>query len=369
MPALTPRTANALLLIAIPTLAILSVPAVTLAAAAPAETPLSRALAWLAANQHPDGSYPGYPEITTPSAAYALWLNNSRSAKALLSFKWLASELDNSSSPIWLYPEADIPGQILFTLSLANDLSLLSNSSDYQALLSSQLSSGGFKGWYDPSGQVESSVDTSMSLLGLVNAKRIDSTSQQRAISYLLGLQNSNGSFNLTKTTQSSSLSSLGPDLDATTALVLLALSYSSVSAANQQVSKGLSFLTSAASGNFSGHIYAAAMSALAFNSYNRDADASRAISFLVAKQNSDGGFADSFRSQSSSTALDTGWAAVAMQVVQSRPLPVGFLQFLGRPIILLLIAGIVAVTVVAFLVVYIARRRASPRLQERPTS
>lgn len=336
----------------------------------PSITPTSKAINWLADHQQPDGSYGAYSEIQTPAAAYALWANYSRSNRALSSFRWLAGELDNSSSGIWgQFAEADILGEILYTLWLSNNLGLLHNSSDYQGILSLQQPSGGFKGFFDTNGQqVESSVDTAMALLGLINANKISSTSKQSGINYLVKLQNPDGTFNLTRTIASNQFSALGPEPISITALVTLVLHDASYNSGDLVVSRALSFLGRAASGNFTGHIYGAALSALAFNSYGRASDASRAISFMISRQNSDGGFADSARSSAASNPLDTGWAVIALQRIQLQPLPTGLLPLLfGHLPNLLFAAGVLALIVTVAAVLYYTRRRSALRTLEIP--
>ena len=322
------------------------------------------ALTWLSSNEKADGSYGAFSQISTAPAAYALWLNSSRSPKAAASYSWLASQMDNSSSDLWAYPESDIPGEIFYALSASNNLGLIHNSSDTIALLSMQESNGGFKGYYDSSGQVASSVDTAMALLGLVHSRAISDSKRDSAISYLLSLQNTDGSFKLTSTIVSSnSTYSLGPEPISATALVLLVLRDASYSASNNHVSSALNFLDTGMADNFTtthdhkGHVYAAAVSALSFNAFGRTAQASAAIAFVLSQQNSDGGFRDAHRFSSGSNALDTGWAAMALQEVQPGPL---FSSFLA-PILFVGIIVAVGVVAVGVVVVYLVmRRRAS---------
>ncbi len=198
-------------------------------------------LTWLVSNEKSDGSF-GSSQISTPPAAYALWLNDSRSPKASASFSWLASQLDDSSSYAW--GEADIPGQILYTLSTSGNVRLLSNSSDSSGLLAYQQTNGGFLGWYDSSSgqQTTSSIDTGMALWGLLGMHAISSSKQQQAVSYLLSLQNRDGSFNLTRTEASNHYETLGPESVSTTALVVLVLKSASLTASDTRVSNALVF-------------------------------------------------------------------------------------------------------------------------------
>ena len=322
------------------------------------------ALNWLSNKEKADGSYGAFSQISTAPAAYALWLNNSRSPKAAASYSWLASQMDNSSSDLWAYPEADIPGEIFYSLSISNNLGMIHNSSDTVALLSMQGSNGGFNGYYDSSGQVASSVDTAMALWGLVHAHAISDSKRDSAVSYLLSLQNTDGSFKLTSTIASSnSTDSLGPEPISVTALVLLVLRDVSYSSGNNHVSSALNFLEIGMADNFTithdhkGHVYAAAVSALALNAFGRTAPASAAIGFVLSQQNTDGGFRDAARFSSGSNALDTGWAAIALQEVQPGPL---FSPFLSPMIFVefIILLGVVAVVVLVVAVYVLVRRR-----------
>jgi hypothetical protein len=231
--------------------------------------------------------------------------------------------MDNSSSDLWAYPEADIPGEIFYALSASNNLGLIHNSSDTTALLSMQESGGGFKGYYDSSGQVASSIDTDMVLLGLINAKAIPASSQTNAIKYVLSLQNSDGSFNLTSSIRANSLDSLGPDPVSITAMTLLALESAGLSNNDPRVSSALAYLNIAASSDFGGHVYAAAISALALKAYDEPANVVTAVVYILSQQNTDGGFSDSSRgSHPQSNALDTGWVATALEARFSEGAP-----------------------------------------------
>jgi PKD domain-containing protein/A-macroglobulin complement component len=281
------------------------------------------ALNWLSNNEKPDGSYGPFSQISAAPAAYALWLNDSHSPKAVASNRWLASQMDNSSSDLWAYPEADIPGEIFYTLSVSNNLGLLHNSSDTVALLSMQDSNGGFKGYYTSSGQVASSVDTDMALLGLINAGAIPASNRTNAVKYVLSLQNSDGSFNLTSSTRSNLLDALGPDPISITALTLLALKSAGLANNDLRVSSALTFLNTAASSDFNGHVYAAAISALSLKAYDEPANVVTAVVYILSQQNIDGGFSDNSRfSHPQSNALDTGWAAAAMEAGFSEEAP-----------------------------------------------
>lgn len=323
-------------------------------------------LNWLVSNEKSDGSYGG-SQISTPPAALAVWLNDSHSVKALASFSWLASQLDDSSSFAW--GEADIPGQILYTLSASGNVGLLRNSSDFSGLLSYQQHNGGFKGWYDTSGaQTTSSIDTAMALLGLAGTHAISASKEQDAIAYLLSLQNLDGSFNLTQTEATNHYETLGPESISATALAVLVLKGASYNASDIHVASALSFLTSVSSSNFTathdnqGHVYAASLSALAFDAFGRPAQAEVAIAFILSQQNSDGGFRDIGRLSSGSNALDTGWTAIALEKVQPGPLFSSFLSplvFVG----VIILVGVVVVVGVVTVYVLLRRRTAKSTL------
>jgi len=53
----------------------------------------------------------------------------------------------------------------------------------------------------------------------------------------------------------------------------------------------------------------------LVFADYSYANDAAATDNFILSQQNSDGGFRDIIRSSTGSNALDTGWAAVALQL------------------------------------------------------
>jgi prenyltransferase beta subunit len=283
---------------------------------------ITAAINWLMLHQQSDGSYGSFSEPQTAPAAYAMWIRFQDTAKVLLSYNWLKNQLQNSTTWFWggggNLAEADIPGEILYTLSQSQNLQLLNRLSGVTVNLTKfQQTNGGFLGYFDTASnkQVTSSVDTAMALLGLVSSRSISSAKQQSAVNYLLSLQNPNGSFNLTKTVQSNSLYSLGPEPISITALVTLALKAASLSISNSTIASALSYLIASASSGFSGHVYAAALSLLVFSEFSDTGAAAIADNFLLQQQNTDGGFRDIIRSSSGSNALDTGWAATALQL------------------------------------------------------
>jgi len=155
-----------------------------------------------------------------------------------------------------------------------------------------------------------------MALWGLSTARLIPETNRTAAVSYLLSLQNPQGNFNLTKVTSENSLSSLGPDKIAITALAILTLRDNGFNAQSAPILSALGFLSQAVAANFNGprHLYDAALASLAFLQYYHPHEALSALTYLKSQQNSDGGFSDGSRSSLTSNALDTGWAAVALQ-------------------------------------------------------
>ena len=323
---------------------------------------LNAALRWLSSNQSSDGSYGTYYQHWAAAAAYALWLNNTQSSTASLTYKWLADQLDNSGNWFWgSYGEADVPGASLLSVAASGNLQLTQTGTVTSNLLQFQQSNGGFLGYYstDMGQSVSSSVDTSEALRGLIAAKAINASSQQSAVNYLFSLQNSDGSFNLTRTKAYDPIYSQGPEPVSITALVLLSLRDASYSDSDTHVAKGLNFLSATASKyspimNDTSAVYSASLSALAFYTFGRTALASDAIAFILSHQNSDGGFRDSTRSSPGSNALDTAWASIALeQVVPGR----AFSSFLPEIVMFGIVAGIVGLAVVVGVVVYLVRR------------
>ena len=327
-----------------------------------ASSGLGSALQWLARNQSSDGSYGEFFPPNTAAAAYALWLNDTHSARAVSAYAWLAAQLDNSSNWFWgSYGEFDIPGVSLYSIASSSNLQLVQVPSVASSFLEFQQANGGFLGFW-PSGAsnpVTSSVDTAEALRGLLSVRAINASSEQSAVNYLFTLQNSDGSFNLTGTMAYDPIYSQGPEPVSITTLVLLALRDASYTNTNTHVAKALSFLTTAPSkyspmANDNNAVYSASLSALAFYAFGRTAYAYDAIAFILSHQNSDGGFRDSTRSSPGSNALDTAWASIALQqVVQGR----AFSPFLPEVVIFGIIAGIVALAVIVGILVYLVRR------------
>jgi prenyltransferase beta subunit len=280
------------------------------------------ALNWLSSHQQADGSYGSLTEPQTAAAADALWVRFQDSSNVLLSYRWLKNQLQNTTTT-WFWvggvspSEADVPGEILYSFDQSKNLQMLNQLPEVEGNLSKfQQANGGFLGYTTSTGQrVTSSVDTAMALLGLVGANGISSTSKNAATNYLFSLQNPDGSFNLTSANASDPLYSLGPEPISITSLTILALQAASFTTANSHVASALNYLSNAAHSSFNGHLYAAALSLLVFADFSDPSDASTADSFILAQQNSDGGFRDIIRSSTGSNALDTGWAALGLQL------------------------------------------------------
>ncbi len=269
-------------------------------------------------HQLPDGSYGSFSELEVAPAANALWIRFRDSPNVILSYNFLKNQMQSSSSWFWgPTGEADVPGEVLYSFDVSQHLKTLNSSFVSSQLLSFQQANGGFKGYFDPklNQVVTSSVDTAMALWGLINANAISSSSEQSAINYLLSLQNPNGSFNLTKTVISDPLYSLGPEPISITALVTLVLKDASYTLNDPHVSSAMTFLTIAASSNFAGHVYAAALSALVFTVFYSQSLSAKAVSFVLSQQAPDGGFSDIIRFCKCANALDTGWAAIALEL------------------------------------------------------
>jgi PKD repeat protein len=292
---------------------------------------LNAALHWLAANETSTGptagSYGAYQEHWAAAASYALWLNDSNSEKAALSYSWLETQLNSSLAWFW-GAEADVPGAVLYSIASSHNVPFVNAQFVRGQLLQLQNSTtGGFDGYSycgsncntaNPSYlTVTSSVDTDMALLGLVSSNLIPAQNRTLAIQYLLTLQNPDGSFNLTSTKSYDPIYSLGPDSVSITALTLLVLKSDGFTSDNPTISDALKFLSKATMANFDGggHVYSAAMSALAFKAYDQPDNAISAVVYILSQQNSDSGFSDYSRSTyPESNALDTGWAAIALE-------------------------------------------------------
>lgn len=301
-------------------LALLALLAAPLAAAGQGD-----ALAWLKAGQAADGSLGAWPPLHTPAAALALWEANASSTNSTAALAWLVADLNNPTSFTWF--EADTAGLELWAVASAGGTAQLNSSAVAGRFSSLRGQSGGYVGYWDAAAgaSVESSVDTAASLMGLSSAGLIDNTNKSAAVAYLLLLQNADGSFNLTNTIAYDPLYSIGPDRTGLTAFVLLGLSGAGLLASNSSAAAGLGYLRSSALtcyGN-SNRSYAAALASLAFAAFNDTAYSSSAAAYLLSLQKLDGGFADSSRGNpNASNALDTGFAALALQSANSTAYP-----------------------------------------------
>ncbi|HYY90584.1 MAG TPA: PKD domain-containing protein [Candidatus Dormibacteraeota bacterium] len=278
---------------------------------------LQQALDWLAVQNPANGSYGGFHEHWTAAAALALSENDSNSAEAARSYTYLADQMNSSSSWFWQYVEADVPGAVLYSIASGSNLGLINSSFVASELAQFQQSDGGFSGYYDSRQQqtVTSSVDTDMAVLGLT-AANLDSSIVPAAAQYLLTLQNPDGSFNLTSEVRSDAFYSLGPDSASITALTLLALKSNGYTIANSPVIDGLQFLSASSADHcVTGHVYSAALSAVAFLAFHQPYRAVESMFYILSQQNQNGGFSDISRSSyPQSNALDAGWAAYALE-------------------------------------------------------
>jgi hypothetical protein len=155
----------------------------------------------------------------------------------------------------------------------------------------------------------------------------------------------------------------LAPDPISLTALALEVLKDASYTAADSRISRGLDYLDRVLSASFksrvdasnsTGHVYAASLAAIAFNDYSRSADAYASISFIMARQNADGGFHDESRASAASNALDTAWAAIALEEVPPSPESGASLSTVA---LFGIVAGIIALAVIVGAVVYLVQR------------
>ncbi len=312
------RTLQSLVLISIFALSVLYVGTVRPVSAGTRTNAINSALGWLVIHQSPDGSYGSFSELEVAPAANALWIRFGNTPTVALSYNFLKNQMQNSSTWFWgTTGEADVPGEVLYSFDVSQHLKMLNSTFVSSNLLSFQQANGGFKGYFNPSTSqvVTSSVDTAMALWGLINAKAIPPSNELSAINYLLSLQNPNGSFNLTKTVISDPLYSLGPEPISITALVTLVLKDASYTLNDPHVSSAMTFLTNAASSSFAGHVYAASLSALVFTFFYRQSLAAEAVSFVLSQQQPDGGFSDIIRFCKCANPLDTGWAAIALEL------------------------------------------------------
>lgn len=313
-------------------------------------TPSDRAASYLKSHQYSNGTYGAYLEHWGASAAYGLYLYEGNSTNVTTSLSTLKSAMENKNWWFWdpSFGEADIPGLTVYAFANTHHVTSL-NLTRVIPLLSAfrNTTSGGYRGYY---GVPYDSVNTVYTLLGLIAVKAISPANLTQSFNYLLSLQIKTGpmrgSFNMTKSISNSSFQSLAPDPISQTAAILMA--FSTMNPSTSSTTLALNFLRSESVQNsshtaYNGQVFAAALSALAFKAYGELADAQNATGFLVANQNSDGGFSDRSRSSwPSSNALDTAWALIALQTPPtplSSALPEG-LSFLVVLLGILLLTG-----------------------------
>src|SRR5207249_4792185 len=103
---------------------------------------------------------------------------------------------------------------------------------------------------------------------------------------------------------------------DLITALTLLALKSYGFTIDQAPISNGLKFLSEVVLANScrNGQVYSTAVSTLVFKAFGQPYESAGSTVYILSQQNSDGGFSDSSRSAyPQSDALDTGWAAIAL--------------------------------------------------------
>ncbi len=282
-----------------------------------AQPELDNAISWLKANQNANG-YWGLgisQEHWTASSLIALHEAQENANKAP---DWLKLQIENFSSMTWTADEADIPAIIIYSFYVtgnesAIDIEKVSEKlKTYQNTNNNSNSYGGFRGFKENAQTpVESSVDTAFSLLALSSYENFTVDESDAAMNFLRKLQNGDGSFNLTFSTQSHALYSLAPDPVSLTALTVIALSE-----VGEDTSNAAEFLKKSARTCFGNEnrSYSAAMSALAFHEIGESEYAEAAANYLKILQKSDGGFADSTRTNpSASNPLDTAFAIWAL--------------------------------------------------------
>ncbi len=274
------------------------------------------ALSFLKTQQSADGYFDLWFPPHTAMATIALSDFEGNSSSAYNASQWMVSDLQNSAS--WSWAEADIPGTEIYALALAGNADASALSGAYAQLLSMQANSGGFIGWWTAEGTLEDVASTAWSVLGLNAANALPASNASNAKNFLLSLQNADGSFKLASSIENNSLSALAPDKESATAIALLALHALGENSSQQNVSLALSFLKNSTESCFGNqnHSYSAAVAALAFNAFNENAFASKALNYLKTLQAEDGSFLDGQRFAGSSAALDTGIALHASRKI-----------------------------------------------------
>jgi hypothetical protein len=319
---------------------------------------LTAALDWLRDNQNASGNWffltPwGTNNIWSPQtslSAVALYWTEGNSSNVTQGLAWL-SQLENFSE--WQSGESigDVVGTALYTFSQTSHLDSINVTSVSKNLLTFQDYDGGIKGWFDcqwngtactgSNTYVSDSADTAWALIGLISANSINDANKSSAINFLESMQNSDGSINLTNTTDASVYEGLSPDKWSNTALYLIAAKYAGVS--NSNTSLAASYLkniniacsptatislsqqlainntqkiaVSLSSENKS-YSYTVALAAWASSKYGYNNHAKSMVNYLtVLQNNSNGGFSDSRRSTNPTPIpLDTAMATIAME-------------------------------------------------------
>lgn len=266
----------------------------------------SALVTFLQGKQLPDGSFGAWSPYTS-FAVLGLAGVEGNSSSVYSAQRFLEAELAKNDSFMW--SEADEVGAALYAME---NYSFENRPAIEQRLSTMQQLSGGFKGWWTESGTVEDSVNTAFALLGHAS---LNASQKNAATTYLLALQNADGSFNHSASISSTSLSTLGPDKTSTTALALFALSKVGFTASNASISSALTFLKTSAETCFEGS-YSSALAALAFTQFDETAYAGAASSHLKTLQNaSTGGYSDIHRFSTQANAIDSGIALRALSL------------------------------------------------------
>ena len=283
-----------------------------------AQSELDEAISWLNASQHANGYWGTgvFVEHWTASGLIALYEADEPAAGK--ASNWLKQQLEDLTSVTWSADEAGIPAIIIYSFYVTlneTEIDIVNTSEKLKTFQNTDNASNGYGGFrgFKENGQtpVESSIDTAFSLLALVNYENFSTEETNAALNFLKRLQNADGSFNLTFNTTYHTLYSLGPDPISLTAVAVLALSEM-----GEDTTQATEFLKKSARACFGNdnRSYSVAAAAIAFNEVGEPEYAEAATNYLKLLQKSDGGFADSTRSDpSTANALDTAWAALAL--------------------------------------------------------
>lgn len=177
---------------------------------------------------------------------------------------------------------------------------------------------GGFIGWYEAPAfnQVTSAPDTALALIALKTTNTLNQAELTQSLNYLLSLQNSDGSYNLTANTESSGLAAFTPTKQSTTALVLMALAVNGLNESNTpQITTALNYLENQVQcqSPIAQNSNALALTAAALNAFSKTQSAQFAAYYLQQNQQPDGGFFDAARGSNNENPIDTALAAIEL--------------------------------------------------------